>query len=119
MNKKLLLGLSFALFFSACSPQPTSSGQTPAATQNQESAVTISIENYVYSPQELRAKPGQAITFTNKDAAPHSVTSDTGEFDSGIIGQNETATFTAPTTPGTYPFYCLPHPNIIGTLIVE
>ena len=47
----------------------------------------------------------------------HSVTSQTaGQFDVHLAGNGE-ATFTAPTQPGEYAFYCTYHPSMKGTLM--
>ena len=49
----------------------------------------------------------------------HSVTSQTaGQFDVHLAGNWE-ATFTAPTQPGEYAFYCTYHPSMKGTLMVQ
>ena len=68
----------------------------------------------------MTVKAGETITVTNKDSAAHTLTDKaTKKFDTGNIpGNGGTATFTAPTTPGTYKFGCTYHPNMAGTLIV-
>ncbi len=63
--------------------------------------------------------PGAEVTVKNDDTAEHSVTSQTeGVFDEHIDG-GEQDTFTAPTEPGEYAFYCTYHPSMKGTLIVK
>jgi plastocyanin len=64
--------------------------------------------------------PGTKITVTNHDSATHTVT-ETGNkaFDTGDIGNGQTATFTAPTTPGTYNYICSIHTYMKGTLVVK
>ena len=63
--------------------------------------------------------PGATVSVTNNDSAAHSVTSQTaGQFDVHLAGNGE-ATFTAPTQPGEYAFYCTYHPSMKGTLIVQ
>ena len=63
------------------------------------------------------------VFWTNNDAAPHTVTSDTaGIFDSGTSGplltQGGTYQFTF-TTPGTYAYHCTFHSWMHGKVIVE
>jgi plastocyanin len=41
-----------------------------------------------------------------------------GQFDVHLAGNGE-ATFTAPTQPGEYAFYCTYHPSMKGTLMVQ
>ena len=62
-------------------------------------------------------------TAARRGSAPasgaHSVTSQTaGQFDVHLAGNGE-ATFTAPTQPGEYAFYCTYHPSMKGTLMVQ
>ena len=79
--------------------------------------VAINIEGFAYSGATTVA-PGTPIVVTNLDGAPHTVTATNGEFDTGNLGQNEQATFIAPTTPGTYEFFCVIHPSMVGQLTV-
>jgi plastocyanin len=69
----------------------------------------------------MTVKPGEKVTVTNKDSVAHTLTDKkTHKFDTGNIdGNGGTATFTSPTTPGSYPFGCTYHPNMHGTLIVQ
>jgi plastocyanin len=79
---------------------------------------TITISGMKFG-EPVTVSPGAEITVVNKDVAEHSVTSQTkGQFDAEAEG-NGTTTFSAPTTPGDYPFYCRYHPNMKGTLIVQ
>jgi len=52
------------------------------------------------------------------DPDAHTVTADDRSWDSGMLrdGQRYTRTFT---TPGRYPYFCLPHPYMRGTVVVE
>ncbi|MEZ0050041.1 plastocyanin [Mycobacterium sp. MAA66] len=95
---------------STASPPPTS---LPAPTGP---VITISALNY---GDPLAVAPGAQITVVNKDDVPHTVTSKSkGQFDARA-GAGGRATFTAPTEPGDYPFYCIYHPMMIGTLTVK
>jgi plastocyanin len=47
------------------------------------------------------------------------VTSDDGKSFNVTVAAGGTATFTAPTKPGTYPFHCSVHPQMHGTLVVK
>jgi plastocyanin len=67
------------------------------------------------------------VTWTNVDAIVHTVTSGdsdgrvgtpSGLFDSGDMVQGDQFSFTFD-EPGTYPYYCVPHPWMTGTVIVE
>ena len=96
------------------SSQPASSSQPPAT-----SGPTITIQNFGYSGA-LSVKAGAKVTVVNNDSVAHTLTDkDTHKFDTGSIsGSGGTGTFTAPSKPGKYPFGCLFHPEMSGTLTV-
>jgi plastocyanin len=79
---------------------------------------TITISDFDFGGETVVA-PGATITVSNTDGAPHTVTADDGEFDTGQIAGGESATFTAPTEPGTYEFFCGVHPSMTGSLVVQ
>jgi plastocyanin len=102
-------------------PQPTPALQAPTAA---DIAGTISIvepadpTQWGYSPQTFTLQTGQAITFTNTGKVAHTVTQSQGAFDTGFLtgGDSRTLTFDA---PGTYPYFCQPHPWMQATIVVE
>jgi plastocyanin len=78
-----------------------------------------------YVPAVLEVTPGQEITLTNPNPMPHTMTSvltdDEGQplFDTPRIRNGESATLVAPTTPGTYEYFCRVHGRMMtGTLVV-
>lgn len=93
---------------------------SPAATAASESATTaITIRDFAYGPP-LVVPAGAALTVTNMDSAEHTVSADDGSaFDVEVKGSGGTATFTAPSKPGTYAYHCRYHPNMHGTLTVR
>jgi plastocyanin len=95
-------------------PPMTAPTSTTAAPTGQ-----ITISDYTFTvPAPVSA--GQQVTVVNNDGPNHTVTSDTtGAFDVRISGGGGFATFTAPTTPGTYPFHCRYHADMHGTLTVQ
>jgi plastocyanin/uncharacterized membrane protein YozB (DUF420 family) len=76
----------------------------PAGAQ----AATVILKDFVYSPRVLTVKKGTTVTFRNLDKVKHTVTSDSGFFDSGDMdtGQSFTHTFDQ---VGTFPYYCVFH----------
>jgi len=69
--------------------------------------------------EPITVAPGAKITVKNDDSAEHSVTSQTdGVFDVHVDA-GEQGTLTAPSKPGEYAFYCVYHPSMKGTLIVQ
>ena len=79
----------------------------------------IVISGSAYSGS-LTVKPGQQVTVTNEDPADHTLTSQTaGQFNTGTIPAGGASTFTAPTAPGGFPFFCRIHLAMRGTLVVQ
>jgi plastocyanin len=98
----------------AASPGPGTATGTVAA-----GAPAITIKDFEYGPP-MTVAPGAVVTVTNMDSAGHTVTADQGQaFDVDVQGSGGTATFTAPSAPGSYPYHCTYHPNMRGTLIVK
>ncbi|MFF3468321.1 cupredoxin domain-containing protein [Streptomyces sp. NPDC001984] len=97
---------------------PTTTSAPPAATSASPAAARIVIENFAFTPANLRVRPGTKITVVNRDSATHTVTAGDKTFDTGSIAGDATATFTAPSAPGSYSYICTIHPNMKGTLTV-
>lgn len=94
------------------SPSPSGPGSSPATD-----TAKILIKDFKYQGTET-VSPGTDITVTNDDIEAHSLTADTGTaFDATI--KPGTGTFTAPTEPGTYPYHCIFHATMKGTLTVK
>jgi plastocyanin len=89
----------------------------PVATVVQ--ANTVVIRNFAYGPSSLAVSPGAKVAVMNEDRAPHTVTARNKSFDTGTIAGGQRGEFTAPTSPGTYPYICTVHPSMVGTLIVK
>jgi plastocyanin len=70
-----------------------------------------------YLPANFTAKVGQTVTWVNRDASAHTVTSTAGVFDSGVVASGATYSYTF-TQPGTYQYYCTIHPWMKGTIVV-
>ena len=97
------------------------SGNSNQLPSEESSAKTYNAEisGFVFSPQVLSVKVGDTVTWTNKDSAKHTVTSDSGnELNSNLLGKNEEYSHTF-TTAGTYKYHCTPHPYKTGKIVVE
>lgn len=80
---------------------------------------TVVIKNFAFGPATMVVSPGTKISVVNEDRAPHTVTAVNKAFDTGTISGGQRGEFTAPNTPGTYPYVCTVHPSMTGTLIVK
>lgn len=89
----------------------TAVGLAPGSetTAEAQAANAITINQFQYNPAELTAKAGQAITVTNNDDFPHTVTAKDGAFDVTVPAKG-TATVTVP-KPGKYDYTCTLHPG--------
>lgn len=76
------------------------------------------IKGSEFGPSVITISAGTTITWTNKDAVTHTVTSDNGLFDSGSITGNSTYSRQFQSA-GTYPYHCTPHPSMTATVIVN
>jgi len=92
--------------------------QVTFTTVSVTGTIEISIEDMAFKPATITVAAGTTIRWTNKDGVSHSVTSDTGLFDSGLIGNGGTFTRQFNTT-GTFPYHCTPHPAMTATVIVN
>ena len=118
----------------ACGGSSGGSGSsTPASTTTSASGgggSAVSIADFAFSPQTLTVTAGTAVTWTNNDGAPHTVTATdgpstgaqtTGAFDSGNLGQGQTFSFTLEKA-GTYYYDCTLHAaqaSMHGTVVVQ
>ncbi len=77
------------------------------------------IQGMAFTPATIYVTAGTTITWTNKMTIAHTVTSDTGLFDSGTLNPNGTFSMTF-ATAGTYSYHCSIHPTtMMGKVIVN
>jgi plastocyanin len=121
-----------ALGLAACSSSTSSSApissSAPASSSVASSTATngkapasfhLSIKNFAFHPADFTVAPGATITVTNEDSVDHTFTARNRAFNTGDIAPGQTVTVKAPTTPGTYPYFCLIHQFMTGVLTVS
>jgi plastocyanin len=124
MRARAAAVLMAALLLGGCASGGSSgtspgNASAPGAAGETTAAASITIKDFAYGAP-LTVAPGATVTVTNMDAAAHTVTADKGQaFDAKVAGHGGTATFTAPSTAGTYPYHCTYHPEMHGTLTVK
>jgi plastocyanin len=124
MRARAAAVLMAALLLGGCASGGSSgtspgNASAPGAAGDTTAAASITIKDFAYGAP-LTVAPGATVTVTNMDAAAHTVTADKGKaFDAKVAGHGGTATFTAPSIPGTYPYHCTYHPEMHGTLTVK
>jgi plastocyanin len=79
--------------------------------------LTATIDNFTFTPAELKVKVGDTVTWTNHDDIPHTVVS-AGKFRSKTMDTDNTFSFTF-TSAGDYKYFCSLHPHMTGMIKVE
>lgn len=100
---------------SAPRPAPAPTAAQPAAAP-QDNTNAINIENFSFNPGTLTVKKGTSVTWTNNDAAPHTIKSTA--FNSAVLNKEQSFSFTF-NDAGTFSYSCSIHPSMTGEIIVE
>src|ERR1043165_45112 len=96
----------------------TRNGKVVNAIEAGPRAITnTDISNFAFTPT-ITINAGDTVTWTNKDGAPHTATSDAtpAVFDSGTLNLNDSYSFTF-LTAGSFPYHCAIHPFMTGTVV--
>jgi plastocyanin len=76
------------------------------------------IQNMSYNPGTITVVAGTTIIWTNKDAVNHTVTSNSGAFDSGSLANGATYSHQF-ATAGTFAYHCTFHSGMNATVVVN
>lgn len=100
-------------------------GGAGSTTAHAQQSASATIQNFTFMPATLTVQTGTTVTWTQRDTAPHTVTSGAPEdadagaiFDSPELAPGETYSFTF-REPGTYPYFCIVHPRMRGVVEVS
>ena len=78
----------------------------------------VSIVNFAFTPGEITIAPGETVTWTNDDGAPHGL-----EYHDGAKGTDlllpETSFSRRFDRPGAYDYNCSVHPYMTGRVVVR
>src|SRR5215203_2849857 len=87
-----------------------------------------SLTDTAYQPNPIQVSVGTTVIWTNDDSQPHTVTSGSNgqpdnKFNSSpnfnpLLNPGQTFSFTF-TQAGDYPYFCMLHPNMVGTVNVS
>jgi len=120
LKSKLSSGIAFLVIITAiisgCQKEPDTNnpGGNPGGTPG-PGATEVFIQGLAFNPSSITVAANTTVTWTNKDGVSHTVTSNSGLFDSGLISTNGTFSFKF-TAAGTYPYHCTPHPSMTATV---
>ena len=92
-----------ALFAAAAPPAP---------------AVDLNIAKFAFAPKEITIAPGTKITWTNRDEAPHTVTSNDKSFASKGLDTDDKFEHTF-ASEGDFSYICTVHPFMTGVVHVR
>ena len=104
-------------------PTPTTTSTVANTVENAAGSSTPGCEPDCFIPATITINPGESVTFANNDSAAHTSTAGTpadgpsGVWDSSMVMMG--ASYTTPAlSEGTYPYFCMVHPWMEGTVIV-
>ncbi len=115
-SSKIRILMGIAILFAiigisdSCNKSTDSQG-TPGTNE-------VWIQGMAFNPSAITVTAGTTITWTNKDGFAHTVTSNTGLFDSGTINSNGTYSHLF-ATAGTFPYHCTIHPSMTASVVVN
>ncbi len=87
------------------------------ATSTAAADMEITIQGFAFPPATITVPVGTKVTWTNKDPATHTVTSDTGAFDSKNLTTGATFSFTF-NQAGSFAYHCAIHSRMVATIVV-
>ncbi len=119
----LVVGFAFLTFFTI---PFVSTAQADVQVTIPKGTSTLGCEetNQCFIPNKATVEVGESVTWINKDTASHTVTSGYSRsgpsdiFDSGLFMPGEKFTYVFEEA-GEYPYYCMVHPWMNGTVIVR
>ena len=106
------------------SQAPTSPTPSPVPTPTGPSSSVLipvgaaSLGDRAYTPDDLNVPVGTTVTWMNTDSLPHTSTSNAPGWNSGTVAPGGQFSF-AFQTAGTFPYHCMIHPGMVGTVIVR
>jgi plastocyanin len=121
----LVLGAVVALVGCSAAPPASAPAATPpASTGGSTSApaaggtTEVSIANFAFAPADLTVKAGDTVKWTNNDSVAHTITSDSGAFESGNLDPGASYSFTFK-APGAFAYHCGVHPSMTAKITVQ
>jgi plastocyanin len=120
MSSRIVVALGIAtLIVTAGAPAARASGGggcPPPITNG--TATKLMVEDWCFEPTVTYVKPGDTITWVNRDPVPHSVTGANrawGGYDKLKPRKSLSYSFDS---AGIYPYYCVFHLGMVGTVVV-
>jgi plastocyanin len=109
-----LIALSFLALLVVVPSAEAQQNQGRMGPQATPKTWSVAIEDFYFEPANAAIRPGDTIVWTNKGKSPHTVTSDDGQFDSGVLNPGESFAITFTGGNGTLTYHCKIHPSMTG-----
>jgi plastocyanin len=81
-------------------------------------APQVEIKRFKFDPVELTVSQGTSVMWINLDAAPHTATDKSKNWDTGELRKNDSQSITFE-EEGTFEYYCRFHPNMKAKVTVR
>jgi plastocyanin len=78
----------------------------------------VTIQGSAFNPTTTTVHVGDTVTWTNRDAIGHTSTSDTAKWDSPVLPNGGSFSFTF-TVAGTFTYHCSIHTFMKGSIVVQ
>jgi plastocyanin len=109
-------------YANALAPPASSGSYTSSSAYYQPEAggptMNVSVHDNDFQPATINVFAGTTVSWRNDSTTAHTVTSDTGLFDSREIPAGRVFRYTF-NQPGTYLYHCAIHPQMRGTIVVQ
>jgi plastocyanin len=86
------------------------SGGAPALASAGPPEVDVGAVDFAFEPDNASVAAGGKVKVTNNGQAPHTLTLDDVDLDTGNLAPGAAAELTAPDAPGSYSYRCAVHP---------
>jgi plastocyanin len=124
----MVLGLIGACGGGGVSTATTTASGSPSSTVTADENVTENATSVVISitglafPAEVTVPAGKSVTWVNDSSAPHEVQMDTfdgapADVEPVRLGTDQEGEVSL--EPGTWTYFCIIHPSMTGSLVVE
>ena len=91
----------------------------PAAASAGPREIDVGVVDFAFDPKDASVAAGGTVKVANRGQAPHTMTLDDVDADTGTVAPGASAELKAPDAPGSYSYRCTVHPGRMrGVLVV-
>ncbi|HEX5713675.1 MAG TPA: cupredoxin family copper-binding protein [Solirubrobacterales bacterium] len=114
-----LVLLAIAVLVVGCGGDDGGADRTSTSAEAATGSDAVTVRDYTYEPARITVPKGATVTFVNRDSTPHTATSkESGLFESGSLETGKSGQVVLGES-GAFAYYCLFHPFMKGTVVVE